>query len=64
MLQSIRLKWAEAIAIRISDEWSGATDFPECALLLNEYLQNTLSHDADAIQSFIGTGVIESDYFD
>lgn len=58
-----QIKWATAIANRISDEWSGSKDFPEDAALLQNFLQKTLSEDIEAIRSFIGTGIIESDYF-
>ena len=58
-----QIKWATAIANRISDEWSGSKDFPEDAALLQTFLQKTLSEDIEAIMSFIGTGIIESDYF-
>ena len=58
-----QIKWATAIANRISDVWSGSKDFPEDAALLQTFLQKTLSEDIEAIRSFIGTGIIESDYF-
>jgi len=58
-----RTLWATAIAERISDEWEGSKSFPEEAALLRAHLQKSLSHDGNAIKSFIETGVIESDYF-
>ncbi|MCF7987082.1 MAG: hypothetical protein K9L60_05890 [Methylovulum sp.] len=63
MNKNERIKWAAAIAKRISDEWDGSKQFPEDAALLRGYLQKTLSKDGDAIKSFIGTGIIENDYF-
>ena len=59
-----RNRWAAAIALRISDEWTGAADFPNDALLLRAYLEKILKNDVEAIQSFILTGIIESDYFE
>jgi len=64
MDQKERIRWAFAIAERISDEWDGSKHFPEDAALLRSYLEKTLSNDSDAIKSFIGTGIIESDYFE
>ena len=57
-------QWAAAIALRISDEWEGSINFPDDALLLRSYLERSLKDDVDAIKSFIGTGIIESDYFE
>ncbi|MDO9011178.1 MAG: hypothetical protein Q7U78_05125 [Gallionella sp.] len=57
-------QWAAAIALRISDEWEGAINFPDDALLLRAYLERSLKNDVNAIKSFIGTGIIESDYFE
>lgn len=59
-----RNQWAAAIALRISDEWDGSKNFPDDALLLRAYLERSLKNDVDAINSFIGTGIIESDYFE
>lgn len=56
-------KWAAAISQRISDEWAGSENFPEDATLLRGFLQKKLSEDHDAIRKFIGTGIIERDYF-
>lgn len=58
-----QIKWATAIANRISDEWSGSRNFPEDAAFTANLLQKTLSEDIEATRSFIGTGIIESDYF-
>lgn len=57
-------KWSKAIATRISDEWSGAIDFPDDAKLLRSALIKMLSNDHETVTSFIGTGIIELDYFD
>lgn len=57
-------QWAAAIALRISDEWKGAGDFQDDALRLRSYLEKSLKNDVDALSSFIGTGIIESDYFE
>lgn len=58
------LKWSNAIATRMSDEWNLASDFPEDALKLRSFLMKALSLDKEAVKSFIGTGIIESDYFE
>lgn len=58
-----RTRWASAIAHRISDEWDGSKQFPDDAVMLQAWLQKNLSKDVKAIKSFIGTGIIESDYF-
>jgi len=59
-----RNQWAAAIALRISDEWIGAEDFPDDALLLRDFLEKSLKNDVKAIQSFISTGIIERNYFE
>lgn len=64
MNQRERIRWASAIAERISDEWSGSRDFPESAALLRKHLKKSLNEDGEAINSFIGTGIIEHDYFE
>jgi hypothetical protein len=57
-------KWAEAIAERISDEWSGKSDFPEDAMLLKSILKNFFQKSPDICERLIGTGIIEEDYFE
>ena len=57
-------KWAAAIAQRISDEWGGARDFPEDAETLRTFLEKSLRQSKYSIEQFIGTGIIESDYFE
>jgi hypothetical protein len=59
-----RDRWAAAIALRVSDEWDGALSFPEDAELLRSFLEKALQTDVAAIKSFIGTGIIESDFFE
>lgn len=56
--------FANAIAIRIADEWSGKEDFPEDAALLEEILIRLFSQNLDECRKLIGTGIIEEDYFD
>lgn len=58
-----RTKWAFAIAERISDEWDGARHFPEDAAKLRDFLEKALCENIEALKALIGTGVIESDYF-
>ncbi len=56
--------WAEAIALRISDEWSGKSDFPEDAESLRNVLARLfIAHPLSMIE-LIGTGIIEEDYFE
>ena len=57
-------KWAAAIARRVSDEWVGATEFPDDAEMLRLYLEKSLRENPDSVEQFIGTGIIESDYFE
>jgi len=56
-------QWAFAIAERISDEWDGAKQFPEVAAALRVFLEKALFENIEALKTLIGTGVIESDYF-
>lgn len=57
-------RWAHAIAERIADEWNGIKEFPQDAVLLKNHLERLLFQDQHAIEKLIGTGVIESNYFD
>jgi len=57
-------QWAEAIALRISDEWSGKSDFPEDATLLKDVLTKGLKAVPSECQRLIGTGIIEETYFE
>ena len=55
--------WAEAIAIRIVDEWDGKKYFSDEAELIKKLLVKTLMNNPDILSSIIGTGIIEEDYF-
>jgi hypothetical protein len=57
-------KWAEAIALRISDEWCGKSDFPEDAALLKDVLTKVLKAVPSECKRLIGTGIIERTYFE
>jgi hypothetical protein len=56
--------WAEAIALRISDEWSGRHDCPEDAELLEEVLTKILVAVPKECMRLVGTGIIECSYFE
>jgi len=56
--------YAKAIAIRITDEWSGKQEFPEDASLLREILTELLLQNPEKCQKLISTGIIEENYFD
>jgi hypothetical protein len=55
--------WAEAISLRIADEWSGKEDFPDDAKLLQAVLEKLLKQSPSDCKRLIGTGIIEEDYF-
>lgn len=55
--------WAEAIAIRIVDEWDGKESFSGDAELIKNLLIKTLTYNPDVLGAMIGTGIIEEDYF-
>lgn len=57
-------EFAKAIALRISDEWSGKNEFPEDAALLQSGLEKLLINNPDDCKKLIGTGIIEEDYFE
>ena len=57
-------QWADAIAKRIADEWSGRDDCPEDAELLESVLSDVFRRSPDACHRLIGTGIIEEGYFD
>jgi len=57
-------RWAEAIAMRLGDEWLGEFEFPEDAELLKEILTHALSDVPDDCILLIGTGIIEVSYFE
>lgn len=56
--------WAEAIALRISDEWAWKGDFLEDARLLQEILHKLFLAHPEECEKLIGTGIIEEDYFE
>jgi len=56
--------FAAAIALRISDEWHGKSDFPEDASLMQEVLEKALTDNPEECKRLIGTGIIEEDYFE
>jgi len=57
-------QWAEAIASRISDEWSEKSSFPEDSELLKDVLTEALSAVPSECKKLIGTGIIEESYFE
>lgn len=57
-------KWAEAISVRIADEWAGKVDFPEDAALLQRVLYGALKASPAECMRLVGTGIIEETYFD
>lgn len=57
-------KWAEAIALRLADEWDGAREFPEDAETLRDVLETTLKSCPKECKKLIGTGIIEETYFE
>lgn len=57
-------KWANAIALRIADEWSGRYEFPEDSILLRRILTDMFVDNPDKYKQLIGTGIIEETYFE
>lgn len=57
-------KWAKAIAERLSDEWSGKSEFPEDTELLKDVLAKALNAIPNECARLIGTGIIEETYFE
>ena len=57
-------KFAKAIALRIADEWNGAKDFPEDAVLLQNTLEKLFLLHPEECEKLVGTGIIEESYFD
>jgi len=57
-------EWAKAIAVRLSDEWDGKSEFPEDAELLKEVIENALNAVPDECMQLVGTGIIEESYFE
>jgi len=56
--------FAKAISYRLADEWYGASEFPEDAVLLRKVLERSLSDNPEECKKLIGTGIIEEDYFE
>jgi len=56
--------FAKAISYRLVDEWHGASEFPEDAVLLRKVLERLLSDNPEECKKLIGTGIIEEDYFE
>lgn len=64
-MQSISYaKWAEVIAMRVSDEWTGNQDFAEDSHLLRNVIEKLLGENPQECKKLIGTGIIEEDYFE
>lgn len=57
-------KWALAIAVRISDEWSVESELDKDEQLLKSVLYKSLRSMPREMQKLIGTSIIESDYFE
>ena len=57
-------KWANAIALRISDEWNGNNKGnEEDVLVLRNVLENSLKKNPIGCKKLIGSTIIEEDYF-
>lgn len=57
--------WASAIALRISDEWSGnIQENTEDVILLRKVLESVLINNPNECKKLIGTTIIEESYFD
>ncbi len=58
-------KWAKAISIRISDEWSGNyRENEDDIIILQKVLENSLKKNPKNCKKLIGTTIIEEDFFD
>lgn len=55
-------KWADATALRISDEWH--SDSSDAKNILLESLKLAFINTPEALQNLIGTEIIEETYFD
>jgi len=55
--------FATAISYRLADEWDGASEFPEDAILLRKVLEKLLTENPEDCRKLIGTGIIEENYF-
>jgi len=56
--------FARAISYRLADEWDGASEFPEDAILLRKVLEKLLTENPEDCKKLIGTGIIEEDYLE
>jgi len=56
--------WAQAISLRLSDEWDGKTEWPDDAELLRKILCRLFRNNPKECQALIGTGIIEENYFE
>lgn len=61
---SVLENFALAISCRLADEWHGASDFPEDAILLRIVIEKLLTENPEECRKLIGTGIIEEDYFE
>jgi hypothetical protein len=57
-------RFARAVSYRLVDEWDGASEFPDDALLLRTILEKLLIENPKECKKIIGTGIIEEDYFE
>lgn len=56
-------RWADAIAIRIADEWNGSKEFIEDAEMLKNLIKTSIQKNPCCLNKIIGTGIIEEDFF-
>ena len=56
--------FAKAISYRLADEWDGASEFPEDAILLRKVIEKLLIENPEDCKKLIGTGIIEENYFE
>lgn len=64
MKEHLENKLATAIAVGLSDEWDGKSEFPEDAKLLREVLEKALNAVSDECVRIVGTGITEESFFD
>lgn len=55
--------WSHAIALRITDELSVKSEFPEDSAMLCDILEKLFLDNSWAVEKIIGTGIIEANYF-
>lgn len=56
--------WADAVAIRLSSEWSRTTDNPELEELLHTVIFEAFRERPDLTMQLVGTFVVEESYFE